>query len=219
MQINIIHSGSDGNCTVVTDNYGNQIMLDCGIGEERIYPHIDFAHLDAILVSHSHKDHSLSEKIFAKFRIDIYNQNNVVDGNTIELPNWVIVPMKLIHNVICYGYLICSRKEKKKLAYITDTNYIPKLGAVDCLICDCNYDMDIVYKLNEMGKPPQMGYKNHLSIQAVKSYLSELQCKPSCFVAFHLSNSGLVNIEKLQEELSPLVNRLEISKPNTIIEV
>ena len=156
---------------------------------------------------------------FEKFGIDIFTPDNVQDSNKIVLKNWIIMPMRLIHNVKCYGFLIYSRIEKKKIAYITDTCYIPKLAEVDCLICDCNYDLDIVDMASKNGCKIQSGYKNHLSIQAVESYLKDLPYTLSCFVAFHLSNSELINIEKLEKEISPLVKRLELSKPNTTIEV
>jgi phosphoribosyl 1,2-cyclic phosphodiesterase len=219
MKLHIIHSGSDGNCSILADNKGNQLMLDCGIDYEKIVANINFSKLDAILTTHFHKDHSLSEKEFAKYRVTIFNQDNVKDGEKITLKNWIIMPMRLIHNVKCYGFLIYSRIEKKKIAYITDTCYIPKLAEVDCLICDCNYDLDIVDIISKKGCEIQSGYKNHLSIQAVESYLKDLPYTLSCFVAFHLSNSGLINVEKLKKEISPLVKRLELSKPNTIIEV
>lgn len=219
MELNIIHSDSDGNCCVLTDKNGNQLLLDCGLDFEQIIPHINFNKLDALMLTHSHQDHSLSKKKFEKFYIHIFDTTNVKDNAQIALNNWIIIPMKLLHNVPCFGYLIYSRNEKKKVAYITDTTYIPKMGKVDCLICDCNYDMAIVDALAKTDNPAKTGYKNHLSIQAVEMYIKELPYTLSCFVAYHLSNSGLINVKKVEETFAPLVEKLVIAKPNTKVEI
>lgn len=54
MIIDILGSSSSGNCYVLTDNNGNQILLECGIKYEKIVPHIDFEKLDCLLLSHYH---------------------------------------------------------------------------------------------------------------------------------------------------------------------
>lgn len=54
MEMNILKSGSSGNCIVLTDIKGNQILLDCGIKYSLIVPHIDFANLNFICMSHCH---------------------------------------------------------------------------------------------------------------------------------------------------------------------
>lgn len=61
MMTNIIHSGSDGNCVVVTDKEENQIILDCGINYELILPYIKIRQLNCVCTSHIH-----SIKITAK---------------------------------------------------------------------------------------------------------------------------------------------------------
>lgn len=218
MKLYIIHSGSDGNCCILTDSQGNQLMLDCGLKKEKIITYVNFMRLNAILVTHSHVDHSLSVKEFAKYQINTYTQDNVKDGESINVGNWIIVPMKLIHNVPCFGYLVYNRIEKKKIAYITDTTYLPQMNEVDCFVCDCNYDLDILGDLQSKGVDVGTGYQNHLAIQVVKEYLRESPHKFSCFVAYHLSNRGLINIDKLEKELSPFVERFVLARPNTEVQ-
>lgn len=139
------------------------------------------------------------------------------DGKMIEDSFWKIIPIKLVHNVECYGFLIYSKIEKKKLAYITDTNYIPKLGNVDCLIIDVNYDKEIVEKKIADGMPFNIGYRNHLSTQDVAEYLKLLDFRIKNLVAFHISNSSLNDIKKIETILGSLVDNLIISRPNTEI--
>ena len=151
--------------------------------------------------------------------MDCYIPQEISDGKLIENSFWKIIPMKLVHNVKCYGFLIYSKIDKKKIAYITDTNYIPKLAYVDCLIIDVNYDKEIVEKKIAEGMPFNIGYRNHLSTQDVAEYLNTLDFKVKNLVAFHISNSALNDIKKIEEILGPMVENLIIAKPNTRIEI
>ena len=219
MMTNIIHSGSDGNCVVITDKEENQVVLDCGINYELILPYIKLRSLNALLVTHVHKDHSKSLKQFQRIGINCITWENVKDGELIELAHWKILPMKLIHNAPCFGFLIYSKVENKKFAYITDTTYIPKLGKnIDCLILDTNYSQQIVNDLVMKGVQVGIGYRNHLSLEQAKEYLENLNYKIPNFVAYHISNSGLNNVETIEKELSSLVGRIIISKPHTEFE-
>lgn len=219
MKAKIIHSGSDGNCVVVTDSKGNQIILDCGINYELIIPYIKLRSLNAVLISHVHQDHSKSLKQFQRIGINCITWQNVKDGGLIELEHWKILPMKLIHNAPCFGFLIYSKVENKKIAYITDTTYIPKIGKnIDCLILDTNYSQQIVDRLLASGVQVGIGYRNHLSLEQVKEYLESLNYKIPNFVAYHISNSGLNNVEMIEKTLTSLVGRLIISKPQTDLE-
>lgn len=215
MQLLIINSGSDGNCCILTDSNGDQILLDCGLPYNQIMRYARFPKINCVLVSHMHNDHSKSLEKFKNFYVEVITPSKMEDGKIITINNWKILPMKLSHNVECFGFLIYNIIEKKKVAYITDTNYIPKLGAVDILICDCNYDEDIVNEKIELGEKIRTKYYNHCSIQYVKEYLLAMENKPKTFVAYHLSNSNLINICKLEELLRPIVDNLIIAKPNT----
>ena len=215
MNLKIISSGSNGNCSILEDSVGNQIILDCGLSYETIMNNCNFPKINCILVTHKHKDHSKSLKNFQKYYFQCYTQENVMDGKSIELDFWKIIPMKLVHNVECFGFLIYSKIEKKKLAYITDTSYIPKLANIDCLICDTNYDEEIVFEKLEAGESVNIGYKNHMSTQQIMRYLQQLNFKIPHFVAFHISNSSLNNVEKIKENISPMVGELIIAAPNT----
>lgn len=55
MLINVIQSGSKGNCTILTDKNDNQLILDCGIRYENISKNIkDFCKLDGLFITHEH---------------------------------------------------------------------------------------------------------------------------------------------------------------------
>ena len=54
MKLNVLGSGSSGNCIIVSDSQGNQLMLDCGLRYETILPKIDIQKLNCICISHYH---------------------------------------------------------------------------------------------------------------------------------------------------------------------
>lgn len=54
MNVRILNSGSDGNCTILTDNKNNQLICDCGLNYKKIFPFLHLELLDAICLSHIH---------------------------------------------------------------------------------------------------------------------------------------------------------------------
>ena len=54
MNIKVLGSGSLGNAYIFTDNFQNQLLLECGIKYEKIIPHLDFEKLNCVLISHCH---------------------------------------------------------------------------------------------------------------------------------------------------------------------
>lgn len=54
MNVKIINSGSNGNCSILEDINGNQILLDCGLSYETIINNINYQKLNCVLVSHFH---------------------------------------------------------------------------------------------------------------------------------------------------------------------
>lgn len=217
MLVRIINSGSDGNCTILKDSKENELMLDCGLPYEIIASQCSLRKLNAVLGTHAHRDHLLSFDKFEKFGFETFSPKNIQDGKIIDLLNWKIMPMKLVHNVECFGFLIFNKIENKKIVYCTDTTYLPRVGNADLFILDCNYDEEIVFDKMAKGEEVNIGYRNHCSTQKIVEYIHELGFKPKNLVAYHVSNSQLQSIQKIQETLSPLVENLYIAKPNTEI--
>lgn len=218
MEVRIIQSGSDGNCTIVKDCQGEELMLDCGLPYDTIVKGCDMGRVNAIFATHHHKDHYLSYEKLKSFYFPCFTTEEFEKTNRIDLLHWVVVPVKLVHNVECYGLLIYSKNEKKRISYMTDTTYLPKMLDVDMFIIDCNYDEDIVFeRLSNSSEKVNLGYRNHCSTQKIKKYIQSLGYSVRILVAYHISNSHLQDIEKIKKELSPLVERLYIAEPNTII--
>lgn len=223
MKAKIINSGSDGNCTVLTDSIGNQIMLDCGLPYKVIVPNINMARLDALFITHAHHDHCYDSSYtkFKNYGVDIYTQDTTTVNQVISLKNWFILPLPLQHNVKCHGYLVRSKIDNKTVAYITDTIYIPNLNLdnIDLLIIETNYDTNVVQECEAKGTSVNSGYRNHLSIQQVEGYLQSHNANLKSIVAYHISNSGLIKIPKIIQTLSKYAQKVYISEPNAEIVV
>lgn len=109
--------------------------------------------------------------------------------------------MKLRHNVECFGYLIYSKVENKKIAYITDTTIIPKLPKnLDLLICECNWQEDLLYKYAEIDFIKNTGYLNHLCKEQLIEYFDINEIYPKNLILSHLSNSGFIDIKTLAND-------------------
>lgn len=213
MEIIILGTGSKGNCVLVQDVKGNQILLDCGIPYSDILRHINFLKLDFVLQTHEHKDHSLSFDKFKNLGIRMYSQENVTDKQHISNNNWEIIAIELQHNVKCFGYMIKSLAENKTLAYITDTTYIPVFRKLDCLILDINYSNNVINNLMFSGvQIKNLGFKNHNSIENTVAYFEYYRPIIKKLVAFHLSNSGHNRENLIIENLSQYPEELIIAK-------
>lgn len=203
MKLYTIQSGSNGNCTILTDNDGNQLIFDCGVKYEKIFTYCNIPKVNACLVTHEHKDHSLSMSKLARSGMDIYSWETVSDGKTIEIGQWLIVPMELKHNVPCFGFLVYNKRERKKFAYITDTTVIPNIpNNMDCVMIECNYDETIVQDRLMQGESINLGCRNHLSIGDIEEWAKSGHRLTKRLILAHTSSSGLISkyapIERLQ---------------------
>ena len=161
----------------------------------------------------------MSKKDFEKFSIDIYSPENISDGKLIDTKNWKVLPMKLTHNVECFGFLIYNKTENKKIAYITDTTTIPRLNKVDALIIEVNWQEDILMDFAEKEVIQNKGYLNHLSKEQVLDYVQTIGWRPKVLVLSHLSNSGLINIKTLRNDFKEYSDNVYVAISGTKIKI
>ena len=124
-------SGSQGNCAIIKDTSGNQIILDCGIKYEKIITNVDFDKSICCLVSHEHKDHSLSIEKIRNCGISVYTHGNFTNGQMLTLNNvWKILPIELPHDkdTTSYSFLIYNKIENKIIYFATDCTQLPQLA-------------------------------------------------------------------------------------------
>jgi hypothetical protein len=196
-------SSSEGNAFYLElqPQFGTQvnILIECGFEyndllKKMIEQKVDVSEIDAILISHHHKDHSASVKHFSdrgyqiyapKTVFDVYNisNGNIVNGmDIIEiLDNIEILSVPLEHydtnqKVENYGYVI-SVDGEYHILYAIDTKSIPeelKFIQYDIMLIEANYvennikiALSDAIKNNDKGKIARYSRleNSHLSLE------------------------------------------------------
>ena len=135
LKILCLGSGSTGNCYLLGkgDEY---IMVECGLEYKTIISKLDdynigIDQIKACVVSHSHKDHSLSIEDLEALEIPIFAPYKAPEvefaTKPIELTKWAKVrAFKVSHDVDCYGFAFLT-SDKESILFVTDTRYIESL--------------------------------------------------------------------------------------------
>ena len=190
MKVKVLASGSKGNVTYIEDN-DTRILIDIGMRccyvEEKLKEmDVDPKDIDAILLTHIHKDHTLGLHTFArKYNVVAYmtpkmqkeldtdNVKYITKEMTIKGIN--IKVFRTSHDVESYGYIV-----QDSLVYITDTGYINNkyfdmLSNKKIYIMESNHDIEML----EEGPYPYhlkqriWSDKGHLSNEMSSEYLSK----------------------------------------------
>lgn len=143
MEIKCLASSSKGNAYLLILE-GHKFLLDCGIPYKRLILElqkleISIIEIDLCLVSHEHKDHSLSLERLKNF-IPCFNPSNLADFEVLSVGWGTITPIPLKHGETAnYGYLI--ETEEGNILYATDFSVCEyKIEKpIDYLLVECNY--------------------------------------------------------------------------------
>ena len=158
MKAALLASGSKGNCCLIRQG-ATSIIIDCG--STKRYLTQCFARLqydpcsaDALLVTHTHKDHVAQLNTFKQLpayawaELGIADQRVVEPFETFQIGTLRITVLPLSHDAAhTVGYVIEGGGEK--LVYITDTGYIRNdvkahIVNADYYIFESNHDIDML---------------------------------------------------------------------------
>jgi phosphoribosyl 1,2-cyclic phosphodiesterase len=167
MEVHVLASGSDGNCTVIESD-GEAIMIDAGISCRRIMSlmdrhGIDKESLKAILITHEHSDHvsgagatarKLDIPIVANMAtFDVSNLGSVQhwvyrSNGCIDIGQFHVTPLPTSHNAVdpnCYF----TEVDGKKVLVATDTGALSfqiehALAMADVAVIEANYDQEML---------------------------------------------------------------------------
>src|SRR5574344_2593338 len=100
MLLKIIDSGSQGNCAIIKDIQGNQLIVDCGVKYEKIAVALNWTNPISCIVTHKkHSDHGLSIDKLIQCGITVYTHSDFSQSKVLNLLKvWVIVPIELPHD-------------------------------------------------------------------------------------------------------------------------
>ncbi len=173
MKINILASGSKGNCTFV--GIGNEkILIDTGISPKQVLLRLaetgqNLDMITAVFITHEHSDHVNGlANLYKKFNMPIYlskgtfrnlsrnildvipdNAFNFIEFNQeIKFKGFQILPFMTYHDALePTGYKVIEND--KSLVYMTDTGYFPEHGFnllrnADVYIIESNHEPDLL---------------------------------------------------------------------------
>lgn len=229
MRIQVLASGSKGNCTYIESN-DTRILIDVGINYLRIKKelekiNVDVNWLDGILITHTHSDHinglsSLIKKVDIPVFIkeDLNDEiKKIVSSTNIEIiesdfsiKDLNIVVINASHDVPAYGFII--NDDSKSMVYLTDTGYINRkyyelTQNKDVYVIESNHDEKMLMegKYPYILKQRVISDKGHLSNRYTGKYLNKIiGDKTKYIILAHLSennNTPKIALEQVKEEL------------------
>ncbi|WP_338014642.1 MBL fold metallo-hydrolase [Paenisporosarcina cavernae] len=190
----------------------SKIMLEAGISIKRINTALGFqtTNLAGVLLSHSHKDHSVAIKDLVRLGVDCYMSKGTANElqinhhrikcveakKTFRIGTFTILPFEVEHDTDTpFGYLIKS-DNGSKLLFATDTYFIRyKFVGLNYLMLECNYCQSVLDANNKSGRLPkglrQRIMKSHFSLENVLDFLrsNDLSCLQEIWL-LHLSDSN-----------------------------
>ncbi|MGI5949837.1 MBL fold metallo-hydrolase [Peptoniphilus sp.] len=213
MEIDVIASGSNGNCYKIS-NEDTALLLECGVPYLKIQEELNFklSDIDACLVSHEHKDHSKEYKKLLEFgtkvymtagtkdaldakdyRIEILKREDKEFYKYTEVGSFLIRPFKTIHDAKePVGFLITDLKTGESLTFITDSKYCKYRFSVDYMLIEVNYTAKIINENKELNSKLRKRIKDtHMSLETAIDFLlkSDLERLKKLYL-IHLSDSN-----------------------------
>lgn len=225
MKIEVIASGSSGNCYKVS-NENTTLLIECGIPYKKIQQALNFkvTDIDGVLVSHEHGDHSKACKDLIKAGVDLYMTAGTkealkLDSHRVktfkqfsmyedfEIGSFKIKPFKTIHDAKePVGFVIYDTLAKEELVFITDTQYSIYNFSPTYFMLEINYDKE---KINENpglnDNLRERIKKNHMSLETAIDLLEKCNLsRLKKIYVMHLSdaNSDAEFIKKRLQELT-----------------
>ena len=234
MKTVVLASGSEGNSTFISSKE-HKILID--LGKNTKYIKEKLSEIEAIIISHTHKDHVSALKVFLnQFHPLVYvtklqyadldflqNYDNVVFyDESLNVGDISIRSIKTSHDVTdSRNFLVKVGLEK--LVYLTDTGYLNQkyfslLKNCDYYLFESNHDIEML--LN--GSYPKwlkeriVGTLGHLSNKDSSFYLTKLIGQDTKkIVLMHLSKENNTE-EKALETLYETLKEYEIEFNNII---
>jgi phosphoribosyl 1,2-cyclic phosphodiesterase len=194
MQINVIASGSSGNCYRVSDGK-TSLLLEAGIPLGKIKQGCNYSlsSIAAALITHEHGDHAKSAQALIDAGVDVYmtaGTAKAIGANGyrlhtfngkpehdarkypyFEIGSFCIYPFSTHHDAAePVGYYIVSSETGEHLVFITDSYYVDYMfPRVTHLMIEANFSDEELDNAVHDGRTPQglapRLYRSHMSIE------------------------------------------------------
>lgn len=193
IEVQVIASGSKGNCTVLTIDNAT-ILLDIGINFSNLQRRLNFENPTAVFLTHEHSDHvnksTLAELL--KRGVEVYmtkgtaqalkleprhNLKYITADDDVEVGDLIITAYIVVHDAAePVNFFI--RDGESTASYITDTGeptYYKNVDVwlPDILIIEANHDTETLLTADIDEHQKQRILHNHLSVEKVAKCIEE----------------------------------------------
>lgn len=204
-------SSSSGNAYLVSDGQTN-ILIECGLSHKKLQQACGFklTSLDAVLISHEHKDHSQCVDKLLASGIPVYLSQGtaralelpeklldmateMVAGEQFTVGTMVIMPFSTFHDAQePLGFVMQSQVDGDIFAFATDTVNLPyNFPGVNLLAVEANFQQDILDRSERMPEKTKKRVSNtHMEIDKLCECLRRMDLR-SCreLWLLHLSSA------------------------------
>ena len=191
-------SSSSGNAYLVSDGQTN-ILIECGLSHKKLQQACGFklTSLDAVLISHEHKDHSQCVDKLLASGIPVYLSQGT--ARALELPEklldmatemvaglqftvgtMVIKPFSTFHDAHePMGFVMQSQVDWDVFAFATDTVNLPyNFPGVNILALEANFQQDILDRSERMPEKTKRRVSNtHMEIDKLCECLRRMDLR------------------------------------------
>lgn len=213
MKLKCLGSGSGGNCYLLSTET-ETLILDSGIPVMEIKKGLNFdlSKVVGCVVTHSHKDHSLSAKDFENMGIPVFKPYENKEPITLNGWNGTIQAFdltdkdgKFMHTNAdgsecpCYGFLI-THPDLGRMLYITDTELVKwRFKDINHILISCNYQKKYIDDEN-LAKRNHV-FRGHMELETVKEFIKANNSDSlQSIILCHLSNDN-ANPEECKAEV------------------
>ena len=204
-------SSSSGNAYLVSDGQ-THILIECGLSHKKLQQACGFklTSLDAVLISHEHKDHSQCVEKILSSGIPVYLSQGtaralelpeklldmateMIAGEQFTVGTMVIKPFSTFHDAQePMGFVMQSQVDWDVFAFATDTVNLPyNFPGVNILALEANFQQDILDRSERMPEKTKKRVSNtHMEIDKLCECLRRMDLR-SCreLWLLHLSSA------------------------------
>lgn len=192
MRINVIASGSKGNCYILS-GARDVLLIEAGVPKKRILEGLnhDISNVAGVLVSHEHMDHAMAMDDLLRLRLEVFaskgtfgalgtdqqNRRIVEPNKPVSIGEFNVLPFLVQHDAAePLGFLIESVDLSQRIVFATDTYFLKyRFKSIDCFMVEANYDIEVLDRNVREGKiHPRIAKRakhSHFEISDVEAFL------------------------------------------------
>lgn len=206
MKVQVINSGSSGNCYLLTDSQNHTLILEAGKGtfDDALRQVPDVSKVNGIL-SHYHADHAGDMEKWAKYGIRFLGPDNFTHAQQINIGKsyeWSVISLAVEHDpgIECFAFFIRSNVEGKTIFFATDCyNYSRIIGALPELLSlamvEVNHDAHMLDTSRYPADLKERIRKTHCSVQRAGLAINRAKC--TSFLLVHPSDHNINQADAL----------------------